>query len=98
MPVHEDDAQAIARLRSPGSKEAAALAEFTGITIEPDSSEAHVLHTLLVAGRMTAEQKAEEDEDAYRSLAEFRRTDPEHQAWRASRRARVARRHAQEAQ
>jgi hypothetical protein len=98
VPVHEDDVRAIDRLRSPGSREAAFLTEYTGIPIEPGASEARVLHALVVAGRMTAEQGAEEEQDAYRRLAEFLKTDPDHQAWRASRRTRTARRLAQEAQ
>lgn len=90
VPVHDDDKQALARLRRPGSPEAQALTDLTGVLIDTDLPESQLLHALLIAGLQATERRAEEE--GYRRLAEFRKTDPDHQKWRASRRARTARR------
>jgi hypothetical protein len=91
VPIHDAEADMISRLRTPGSQEAARIAEFTGINVDPSTSEAQALYALVVAGCRVADRESEED--GYRRLAEFRKTDPEHQAWRESRRRRRLARH-----
>lgn len=85
------EAEVISRLTTDGSPEATALHELTGIVLDPRSSKAQRVHAAIVAGLQVLEARAEEI--GYERLAKFRETDPEHQAWRASRRARAARRH-----
>lgn len=86
MPIHDADADALARLRTPDSLEARALAVLTGVTITPDTSEAETLHTVFTAGLKLMEQKALEE--AYRRQAEYEATHPDCTAWRRAMRNR----------
>jgi hypothetical protein len=80
LPIHDTEADTLARLQTPGSPESMALEALTGITITPHTSEAKTLHAVFAAGLELVEQKALEE--AYRREAEYARTHPDVQAWR----------------
>ena len=84
-----EEAEIIKRVQDDNSLEAKALGVLTGITVENESPLSQYVHALLAAGIRAVERQVEES--GYHRLAEFRKTDPEHAAWRASRRARHAR-------
>lgn len=89
--LDKDDVADIEKIKEPGSLHNIAITSLTGATVGPPSSQSQLVHALVQAGRRAVEQQAEEI--GYRRLAEFKKNDPESQAWRASRRARFARRH-----
>lgn len=86
-----DDVADLEKIKEPGSDHNIALNCLTGAAVGPASSEAKLAHALLLAGRRAVQRQVEEL--GYQRLAEFKKNDPDSQAWRASRRARHARRH-----
>lgn len=87
--LDEDEVAFVARLKMRHTDEAAAIRELTGMEDLTHAAAATVVHTLIEAGIQAVKEKAEEV--GRRRLTEFLKTDPEHQAWRASRRARSQR-------
>lgn len=73
-------------LRRTASTEAQAVRDLTGHEDLRHAPAATLLHVLVGIGMQTVQEQAEKARHA--QLAEFLATDPEHQAWHASRRAR----------
>lgn len=78
------------RIKEPGSSLNLALDHLTGVAVGPPTPDSQAVHALVVAGLQAVHKHAEEI--GYSKLAKFLKTDPEHQAWVASRRARAQRR------
>lgn len=91
--LDEAEADFAARLKNPDTDEAVALRQITGLEDLAHAPAATVVHALIEAGITAVQQKAEEV--GMRRLADFLKTDPDHQAWIASRRKRAMLRHGQ---
>lgn len=89
--LDEDEAALVARLKDPGTDEAEALKEITGLSDLTNAPAATVVHALVEAGITAVQEKAEEV--GLSRLSAFLKQDPEHLAWVASRRKRASRRY-----
>lgn len=83
-----DEAEFVARMKMPGTDEAAAARELLGTDDLAELPTGTIIHKLIETGIQTVKDKA--DQVGHARLTEFLRTDPEHQAWRNSRRKRAA--------
>lgn len=81
-----DKADFAYRLKDPDSNEAEAARQLTGRTGLDGAANTTLVNALIDAGIDAIRARAVEV--GYERLAEFHRTDPEHRAWRASRRHR----------
>lgn len=84
--LDEQEAAFAARMKMTGTDEAAAMRELTGYEDLSHAPAATIVHALIEVGIKTVRDKAEEVGRV--RLTEFLRTDPEHLAWRNSRRQR----------
>lgn len=89
------EAEFAERLKNPTSDEAAAVRELTGHEPARDASIVTLTHAMVEAGMLAIRNKAEEV--GRTRLAEFLKDDPEHRAWRNSRRKRTEARHTETA-
>lgn len=79
VPLNEEDLHALSCVKSPGTDEAAALQELTGVSLGSRPSKAAAIHALVEAGRKAVEEKALEI--AYRREAEFTAAHKDCQQW-----------------
>lgn len=82
-----EKADFVAHLKQPDTAEAVALYELTGTTTSESIPNGTLVGAVIEAGIQAIKEKAEQV--GYARLAEFLKTDPEHQAWRDSRRKRA---------
>lgn len=85
--LDDDEAAFVARMKMAHTDEAAAVRELTGLQDLSHAPVATLVHIMIEAGIQAIKAKAEEIGQA--RLVEFLKTDPEHQAWRDSRRKRA---------
>lgn len=83
VPIDAGEHEFVRRLRTPGSRERAALRAAAGIDLPDDASEAEILHALLAVGRHTVDEQLLDEGYAALAAAETDEDRAVHHAMRA---------------